>query len=167
MTRSTLLLAAACVAIAGCSKAPAAGQAAAGPAVTGSVSPPTGSACDRHLITKEDVAPLLSEPISGVKPLAGDAQSCTFETAGFSTVTVSLRPGLGDLTVQQVQSGATNQTVTPLAGVGDKAVWDPILKEVDATRNNTLCEIHAIGPATDPATQARVGALCTKILAAT
>jgi hypothetical protein len=56
--------------------------------------------------------------------------------------------------------------VTPLAGVGDTAVWDPTLKEVDATKNNVLCEIGAMGPATKNATSDKVGALCNKIFAA-
>src|ERR1700753_1461213 len=50
-------------------------------------SAPAGNACNRKLITAADVAPLLSEPVSSEKPLAGDAQSCVFETAGFSYVT--------------------------------------------------------------------------------
>ena len=46
------------------------------------------------------------------------------------------------------------------------AVWDPLLKRVSATKNNVLCEIGAIGPATKGATPDKVGALCSKIFAA-
>ena len=93
-----------------------------------------GNACDRKLVTQADVAPLFDEPISGEKTLEGDAQTCVFDTAGFSSIHISLRPGVGPETVDLVQSGKTNQTVTALGGVGDKAVWDPTLKEVDAVQ---------------------------------
>src|SRR6201999_1003812 len=97
-------------------------------------SAPVGTACDRKLIVAADIAPLLSEPISGQKTLEGDPQTCVFDTAGYSSVKVSLRPGLGHVTIDQILSGGTNQTVTKLAGVGERAVWDPTLKEVDAEK---------------------------------
>jgi hypothetical protein len=124
-----------------------------------------GTVCDRKLITAADVAPLLSEAISEEQTIPGDAQSCEFDTTGFSQVQISVRPGLGNVSVAQTKSGATNQSVTPLAGVGDTAVWDPLLKEVDATKGNVLCVIGAHGPATSGATSDKVGALCNKIFA--
>jgi hypothetical protein len=111
------------------------------------------------------VAPLLSEPVASEKPLAGDPQTCLFETAGHSSVQASLRPGLGHMTIDMILSGKTNQTVTSLAGVGDRAVWDATLKEVDAEKNGDLCVVSAIGPATSEATEAKVGAICSKIFA--
>jgi hypothetical protein len=135
-------------------------------APTASAAAPTGNACDRKLITEADVAPLLSDPISSVEAMPGDAQTCEFKTAGFSSVHVSLRPGLGHASLNAILSGGTNQAVTPLPGVGDRAAWDPTLKQVSAEKDNTLCEIGAIGPATKLATAEKVGALCTKIFAA-
>lgn len=152
-------------ATAGCSK-PAGGSAAGQHVAAQTAAVPAGTACDRKLITQADIAPLLSEPITSMETLKGDAQSCVFTTSGFSSVTVSLRPGLGDITVQQTLSGATNVGGTPLAGVGDKAVWTPMLKEVNASKNNLLCDIGAIGPATSGATEDKVAALCNKIFAA-
>jgi hypothetical protein len=152
---------------AGCSK-PAAGNSAgaSAQATPTAASAPAGNACDRKIITQADVAPLLDEAVSGEKTIPGDAQSCEFDTAGFSSVQIAVRPGLGDVSVSQIKSGGTNQTVTPLPGVGDSAVWDPLLKRVSATKNNVLCEIGAIGPATKNATSDKVGALCNKIFAA-
>jgi hypothetical protein len=156
---------AALCAVAGCSK-PGASNSASASSTVAAASAPVGNACDRKLITQADVAPLFDEAISGEKTIPGDAQSCEFDTTNFSSVQIAVRPGLGDVSVTQVKSGKTNQTVTPLAGVGDTAVWDPTLKEVDATKNNVLCEIGAMGPATKNATPDKVGALCNKIFAA-
>jgi hypothetical protein len=154
-------------ALTGCSKPAGGAGASGGPAAaTQTASVPVGTACDRKLITQADIAPLLSEPIASMKTLEGDGQSCVFTTSGFSSVTVSLRPGLGDITVQQTLSGATNVGGTPLAGVGDKAVWTPILKEVNATKNDLLCDIQGSGPATGGMTEDKVAALCNKIFAA-
>jgi hypothetical protein len=151
--------------LAGCAK-PGASHGASASSTSVAASTPAGTACDRKLIVQADVAPLFDEPISGEKTIPGDAQSCEFDTTNFSSVQIALRPGLGDVSVAEVKSGKTNQTVTPLAGVGDTAVWDPLLKEVDATKNNVLCEISATGPASKNATSDKVGALCNKIFAA-
>jgi hypothetical protein len=125
-----------------------------------------GNACDRKLVTRDDVAGLLSEPIKSMEPVAGDAQSCQFISTNDSTVTVSLRAGLGDATLAEISSGQANQTVTPLAGVGQKAVWNGVLKEVNATRDNLLCDIGVVGPASGPATAEKIGALCNKMFGA-
>ena len=153
------------VATVGCSRSgPGSGLASAGNAPATAATHP-GNACDRNLITKDDVAGLLSEPISKVEALRGDPQSCVFTTTGFSSVTVSLRPGLGDVTVSQTLAGKTNVSATPVSGVGDRAAWTDILKEINATKNNTLCDVDATGPATGGATQQKVAALCIKIFA--
>ncbi len=112
------------------------------------------------------MAPLLSEPIVSVGALKGDPQSCKFETAGFSSVSIALRPGAGDGTVGTWLSGAMGTKAESLPGVGDRAAWSAELKEVNATKNGLLCDIGAIGPATKPATQEKIGALCNKIFAA-
>jgi len=127
----------------------------------------SGNACDRNLITKADVAGLFSEPIATVEPLKGDPQSCVFTTTHFSSVTVSVRPGVGDSTVDAWLTGRMNVTAVPAGGVGEKAAWTPILRELNASHRNLLCDIGAAGPASAGATQARVAALCNKIFAAT
>jgi len=160
----TLILVAA---LAACSKPRAAGgessvSQSAAPVATA----PAGNACDRKLITQADVVGLLSEPIASVGPIEGDPQSCRFTTTGFSSVSVALRPGVGNATVGTWLSGAMGSPAASLAGVGDRAAWSSQPKEVNATKNNLLCDIGATGPATKPATQEKIGALCNKIFAA-
>ncbi len=151
-------------AVGGCSKP--SGGGAGQPGATGTTAVASaGTPCDRKLVTEADIAGLMTEPIAEMKALPGDPQSCTFTTAGFSSVTVSLRPGLGKVSIDQISSGKTNQTVTPLPGVGERAVWDPTLKEVDAEKNGALCMVSAIGPASGGATPDKVGAVCNKIFA--
>lgn len=155
------------VALAACSKSKAGGGASSVSQGAAHVAAaPAGNACDRKLITQADVAGLVSEPIASVKTIPGDPQSCTFTTTGFSSVSIALRPGLGNQTVNTWLSGAMGSPAASLAGVGDRAAWSSALKEVIATKNNLLCDIGAIGPATRPATQEKVGALCNKIFAA-
>ena len=120
-----------------------------------------GNACDRKLLTAADLSVLLKGTIA-VGPLEGDPQSCVF-TAGDSRVTVSLRPGVGDATVSTVLAGGENVSATSFSGVGDKAAWTSELHEVNATKNNLLCDIQASG--NTGATQQSVGALCNKIFA--
>jgi hypothetical protein len=155
--------------LAACSRATGAGASAGSEASTDrarGVATARGNACDRKLVSKDDVAGLLSEPIKAVEAVAGDAQSCQFISTNDSTVTVSLRPRLGSETLAEITSGQTNQTFTALSGVGDKAVWNAVLKEANATKDNLLCDIGVVGPASGPATAEKVGALCNKIFAA-
>jgi hypothetical protein len=71
----------------------------------------------------------------------GDAQSCAFEAASFASVTISLRPGVGNTTVVTWASGAT--------------------------RNDVLCDVGAGGPAggsvPNEVVKKRLGELCNKI----
>ncbi|MGH7025667.1 MAG: hypothetical protein ACREEB_19065 [Caulobacteraceae bacterium] len=137
---------------------------AAGPGAAAQVENP----CDRKLISQADMAGILGEPITSVAPLPGDAQSCVFRTASFTSITVSLRPGVGRATVETWASGKMPLTASPLAGVGERAVWQSTLHEVIAEKDNVLCDIGVIGPptATTGATPTSVGALCRKIFAA-
>jgi hypothetical protein len=160
--------------IAGCSQAPppsggnassaapavAPAATAAAPAATG-VASAEGSACDRQLIGQADVQPLLTGPITSVKPSPGDAKTCVFATAGFSSITVTLWPGEGKQTLESWHKGPA----TPLPGVGDDAVWEADLKEVVANRGETLCTVTAMGSEAAPATAQSEGALCNKIFA--
>jgi hypothetical protein len=151
------------------------GASSAGAAQSGGTAPaplaPLGNACDRHLVTTQDVAGILRDPITKMKSLAtdGDAQSCQFETAAFALVTVTLRPGLGNATVGAWASGRMPMSAAPLIGVGDRAVWVAELKEVIATKNDLLCDIGVGGPpgasvAAD-VVEKRLGDLCNTVFA--
>lgn len=132
---------------------------------------PEGNACDRHLVTQEDVAGILRDPIAAMKSLAadGDPQTCAFETAGFASVTITLRPGLGDATVDAWVSGRMPVHAEPLAGIGDRAAWCDDLHEVIATKHNLLCDIGVGGPpgaaAANDVVKRRLGELCNKVFA--
>jgi hypothetical protein len=129
----------------------------------------TGNACDRKLLTAADAAGILSEPVTGTKPIPGDPQSCEFTTGSFSSVEVTLRPGLGRTTLGVWKSGRMPVSGTTLTGVGDEAVWVDPLSEVVAEKNDLLCDIQVTGlagvlqhkPAADR--QKAIGALCNKI----
>jgi hypothetical protein len=174
MARTTLgRIVAVCVlgVLTGCSKSP-------GPANAGTVARGAGgtlavatSACDRDILKPEDVAGILSAPITGTKPLPGDAQSCEFTTAAFPAIIVSVRPGLGRTTVDAWATGKMPLQTSPLAGVGDAAVWQETLHEIIAQKDAILCDIQVRGGGGDLALNAQalpiaVGALCNKIFAA-
>jgi hypothetical protein len=126
-----------------------------------------GNACDRKLLVASDVADLLGAPVTETKTIPGDAQSCEFGTAGFNSVSVTIRPGLGNVTVQTWLDGKMPVSAVPLSGVGDRAAWVADLSEVVATKANVLCDIQFRGGGTrSAAQQAAIGALCNKIFAA-
>ncbi len=138
-----------------------------------------GNVCDRKLLTPADIAGILSAPVIGTKPLQGDPQTCYFVTGkndyGGGKLRVTLRPGLGVVTIATFTSGKMDAYAkwAPLAGVGDGAVWKPDLHEVSAQKNNVLCEVapspmsmsNAFAHAGEAAQQQRLGALCNKIFA--
>ncbi len=105
----------------------------------------TGNACDRKLLTAADAAGILSEPVTGTKPIPGDPQSCEFTTGSYSSVEVTLRPGLGRTTLGVWKSGRMPVSGTTLTGVGDEAVWVASLTEVIAEKNDLLCDIQVTG----------------------
>jgi hypothetical protein len=163
MAASALCAVAACsgTAPSGVANAPAAGVGAQAQLV---------SACDRKLIAAPDVAGLLDQPITEIKNIPGDPQSCTFGTAGFSSVTVSVRPGHGTATIGMYTSGKMDEydKSAPVAGVGDAAVRSLGLNRITARKGDLLCEITGPGmarAADDPMTLKLV-ALCNKIFAA-
>jgi hypothetical protein len=173
MSHSKISAAAAtCVlcALAACSQpAPSAGANAAQTKGQSAAVPP-GNACERKLIAAQDVAGLLNEPITGSKNIPGDPQSCEFSTAGFSSVTISVRPGHGMAAVGMYSSGKMDEfeKSAPLAGVGDAAVRSLQLNRIVARKGDLLCEVTGPGmakSADDPAIRT-LGALCTKIFAA-
>jgi hypothetical protein len=66
---------------------------------------------------------------------------------GLTTLTISLRPGLGRTTVDTWAAGKMPVSVTNVSGVGERAVWQSTLKEINAEKNDLLCDIGVVGPA--------------------
>jgi hypothetical protein len=160
--RPSLLLLAACVSLVDCAKQPH-------PSAVATAAPL--AACDALILKAPDVAPLLSAPITRATSLAGDGQSCAFLTTGFSSVTVSVRPGLGRASLDAWSNGRMPLAARPFPGVGDAAVWQDTLNEIIAQKNDLLCDIELRGSGDDIAVRAEVlpnklGALCNRIFAA-
>jgi hypothetical protein len=168
---AVMALACACYVLTGCSH----GAQAAG---SGNPVPGTSSAqgaamavCDRYILKPEDLAGILRAPITGTKQVPGDAQSCEFGTASFPAITISIRPGLGRTTVDAWATGKMPLASSPLAGVGDAAVWQEELHEVIAQKNALLCDIQVRAGAGDlaiasSALPAALGGLCNRVFAA-
>ena len=129
-----------------------------------------GNACERKLITPEDAAAVLDAPVTATKTIPGDPQSCKFSTAGFSSVTISLRPGHGKAVLGTYTSGKMNdyEKSEPVSGIGDEAVRSLDLNRIVARKDDLLCEITGPGVAraAGDASVQKVGALCNKIFAA-
>ena len=109
-----------------------------------------GNACDRKLLSVSDVGGILQEPIIGTAPLKGDPQTCYFvtsttESQGGPEIMVSLRPGLGRVTLKTWIDGKMGTTATKIGGVGDDAVWVSELKELDAQKDDLLCVVSVAG----------------------
>ena len=164
-------------ALAACSNGPPAG--AAPPSASATLSK-AGNACERKLLSVNDMADVLGKPATRTKALKGDPQTCYFITGNDDEagpeLMVSVRPGFGVATLATFSSGQMDAYVksVPLSGVGDGAVWKPDLLEVTAQKNNVLCEVRPGPMSTSPefahageATQQQVlGALCNKVFAA-
>jgi hypothetical protein len=131
----------------------------------GSAAGPPGNPCDRKAISLADAAGILTSPLLKTEPLEGDPQSCLLSTGQQSHITVTVRPGLGNMTVSAWEKGQMNMPATPMAGVGDRAVWQDTLNEVIATKNNVLCDVGVMGPpgTAAPGAQKRLGDLCNTI----
>lgn len=131
----------------------------------------TGNACDRKLLTAEDVTGIVGPPITGTSPLQGDPQTCSFDTAtsdseGGPRIMISVRPGLGKTTVETWRAGKMPFPATSLNGVGDSAVWVEQGRELDAQKSDVLCVVHAGGSALSPIDlQRKLGGLCNTIFA--
>jgi hypothetical protein len=120
------------------------------------------------MLQLQALAGILSAPLIDRTPLAGDGQTCQFLTAGFSAITVSVRPNVGHATVEAWGSGRMPFHATVLPGIGDEAVWQDTLHEVIAQKNNLLCDIEVRGGESDIAASLEglpvtLGALCKKI----
>lgn len=158
----SLVLLAACAILASCSKQ-------TGPSPV-SAAPPA-SPCETLVLKAADLGGLLQAPITHATALAGDGQSCAFLTTGFSAITVSVRPGLGRSSLDAWVAGKMSLPVTPLAGVGDAAVWQDTLHEIIARKNDLLCDIQLRGVSEDiavglDALPPVMGSLCNRIFAA-
>jgi hypothetical protein len=108
-------------------------------------------------------------PVTTSKTIPGDPQSCEFSTAGFSSVTISVRPGHGMAAVGMYTSGKMDEfeKSAPLTGVGDAAVRSLQLNRIVARKGDLLCEVTGPGvarSAEDPAVRTLV-TLCNKIIA--
>jgi hypothetical protein len=127
-------------------------------------SAPPGNPCDRKLVGQADLAGITTSPVVKVEALEGDPQSCVFSTS-LGTVTVTVRPGLGNVSVSGWEKGQMNVPATPMPGVGDRAVWQDTMNEVIATKQDVLCDISVMGPPGTAAAGAKqkLGDLCNTI----
>jgi hypothetical protein len=163
------LTACALTALAGCSGS--AGPPASHDTHAGAAAEASPGGCGTPPLSIPQVAGILVAPITGIRPVAGDAQSCEYSTGGFPAIIVSVRPGLGKSSVDSWNEGRMPLKGEPLPGVGDAASWQPSLREVIAQKHNVLCDIQVRGGATDlvvsvNALPATLGALCNRIFAA-
>jgi hypothetical protein len=164
-----LTCAVAASAVLGCSKNPA----SEGSRILAATGAPiaASSLCERHILKANDVAGILSAPITQIKSLPGDAQSCEFATGSFPAIVISVRPGVGRTTVDTWKTGKMPLASSPLPGIGDAAVWQDTLHELVAQKNAVLCDIQVRGAGADLVMDAKglpaaVGALCNKIFEA-
>jgi hypothetical protein len=166
-----MALGCACLVLTGCShgaQAAASGNPSQG---TSSALSVATAVCDSHSLKPEDLAGILSAPITGTEPVPGDTQSCEFTTAGFPAITISIRPGLGRSTVDAWETGKMPLASSPLPGIGDAAVWQGELREVIAQKNALLCDIQVRASGgdlalTSSALPSALGGLCNRICAA-
>jgi hypothetical protein len=163
----TCLLAAANVASAACGSSAASSSGAAAQTQTSAPkNKPIANVCDGKIITPADVASVLPGSIN-VKTLEGDPQTCEYQASGFSHVSITVRPGLGDITVAQWANGGVSVDSAAVSGIGDRARWQSTLHELIGTKHNVLCDIGAEGVGGSEADlQKKLGQLCDKIWAA-
>jgi hypothetical protein len=130
-------------------------------------------ACDPRVPTARYVGWAVAAPVQSLGVVPGDAQTCEFASAGFKDrvrLFVSVRPGMGHLTIQSWLDGKMPLRAQPVAGIGTRAVWLAELDELLAERDNLLCDIAVIRSdeaksKQDAALAARLGVLCNKIFA--
>lgn len=180
MRRNILIAACAICALAACSQgAPSGKSGDAAKSTLSATAAAQGNVCDRKLLTLADVDGILDQPVTGTKPLPGDAQTCYFISAnsdqGGPELRITLRPGHGKTALDSFTSGKMNAYAVwePLSGVGDEAVWLKDLHEIDARKGDTLCVVgapmfmaKALRNAGEAAQQQRLGTLCNKVFAA-
>jgi hypothetical protein len=146
------------------------GGRAAAPAVVGGAGRAL-DACERIVLKRGDLAGILNAPITQSRAVPGDVQSCAYLTEGFPAITISVRPGLGISTLDAWEHGKMPFEVSPIAGVGDGALWQAALHELIARKGDLLCNIQVRAGANDlslapDALSAAAGGLCNRIFAA-
>jgi hypothetical protein len=111
--------------------------------------------------------------VKRVSALASDRQTCEFESAEHKRLDVSVRPGVGRVTIDSWLNGRMPLNAMRLSGVGERAVWQPELNEVLAEQNDLLCDatlVRSTG-AERPGARAteeldeRLGAICNEVFA--
>ena len=100
--------------------------------------------CESKVVAPDDLASVLSGTITA-KTVPGDPQTCEFSADGYSSVSVTVRPGLGDVTVSEWTGGKMPADAGTINGVGDRAAWQRTLHELIATKHNVLCDIGSPG----------------------
>jgi hypothetical protein len=171
LTGGLILSACALNVLVSCSNGAGPGSGSGAAPLSAAARPASADACERQPIKIDDVAGILSAPVTEMRAVPGDAQSCEFSTAGFPAITISIRPGLGSSTVEAWIAGRMPLTASRLAGVGEAAVWQAPLQEVIAQQHDLLCDIQVRGGAGDIALASdalpqALGALCNRIFAA-
>lgn len=127
---------------------------------------PIPNVCTRQIVTPADLVGVLPGAVTA-KTIDGDPQTCEFKGDGYARVSITVRPGLGDVTVTQWTGGNAPLDSTAADGIGDRARWQSTLHELIATKGNVLCDIGAQGvDATEAELQKKFGQLCDKIWAA-
>lgn len=155
-----------------CSKGGLTAAAQSGGAAASAIPAIGGSACKRKLLTADDVAGVLHAPSTAAEVPGDNGSTCSFTTADYASLTVTLRPGMGKTTLGIWKSGKMPVSGVAEQGVGDEAMWVDGTHEVVARKNDLLCDIQVSGldrhaPGTSIADQRRgAGALCNKIFAA-
>ena len=96
------------------------------------------SACQRVALKTVDLTGILRAPITRASAVPGDVQSCSYLTEGFAAITVSVRPGVGESTLDAWAHGKMPFEVRPISGVGDSALWQAALNELIARKGGLL-----------------------------
>ncbi|MEP6494248.1 MAG: hypothetical protein ABJF01_16315 [bacterium] len=99
------------------------------------------SLCDARTPADRVISRALGVAVKRAGPLASDRQTCEFESANRMRLFVSVRPGMGRLTIDSWLNGRMPLEAAPFSGVGDRALWQPELGELLAERGDLLCDI--------------------------
>lgn len=130
---------------------------------------PVATACRHRIgVGAEDVSAALNTRTSEERSVRGDAQTCQFVISGPATVDVSVRPGMGRVTVSSWIRGRMPLAAAAVSGVGDYAVWQPQLGELIAEQNDLLCDVTMSADNTNGSPNSvrdHAGALCTMVFA--
>jgi hypothetical protein len=118
-----------------------------------------------------EVSRILGARVMSVRVVPGDSETCELRSGSSVRIYMSLRPGLGRLTLQSSIDGRMPLAAWSFAGVGDRAIWQPELNEVIAEQGDLLCDVAVARPAgrvaepTRPSLPIRLGTLCNKVFA--